>query len=123
MEPRKAQRSCARSSPCAARHRPAAVTALYLDGISLPEQVYAELDFDGVLADIEQALAQASPALHDTWMGPEETALYFFGSDAEDMCKRAAATLRRNPVCQNARVVLRHGHPSLPRREVRLPRH
>jgi hypothetical protein len=97
--------------------------ALYLDGITLPEQVYAELDFDGVLADIEQVLAQASPALHDTWMGPEETALYFFGSDAEDMLKRAEATLRRIPVCQNARVVLRQGHPSLPRRELRLPRH
>ena len=97
--------------------------ALYLDGTSLPEQVYAELDFDGVLADIEQAIAPASPALHDTWMGPEETALYFFGSDAEDMFERAEATLRRIPVCQNARVVLRHGHPSLPRREVRLPRH
>jgi hypothetical protein len=97
--------------------------ALYLDGTSLPEHVYAELDFDGVLADIEQVLGQASPALHDTWMGPEETGLYFFGSDAEDMFKRTEATLRRIPVCQNARVVLRHGHPSLPRREVRLPRH
>ena len=97
--------------------------ALYLDGVSLPEQVYAELDFDRVLADIEQVLAQATPALHDTWMGPEETGLYFFGSDAEEMFKRAEPTLRRIPVCQNARVVLRHGHPSLPGREVRLPRH
>lgn len=66
------------------------------------------------------AVRQASPALHDTWMGPEETALYFFGSDAEDMLQRAEATLRRIPICQNARVVLRQGHPSLPRRE---PRH
>jgi hypothetical protein len=97
--------------------------ALYLDGVSLPDQVYADLDLDGVIADIEHALAQASPALHDTWMGPEETALYFFGSDAEDMFKRAEPTLLHIPVCQNARVVLRHGHPSLPRREVRLPRH
>ena len=96
--------------------------AVYLDGVSLPEQVYAELDFDAVVADIEHALAQASPALHDTWMGPEETALYFFGSDAEEMFKRAEPTLRRIPVCQNARVVLRHGNPSLPTREVRLPR-
>ncbi len=91
-------------------------------GVSLSDQVYADLDFDGVLADIEQALAQASPALHDTWMGAEETALYFFGSDAEDMLQRAEATLRRIPLCQNARVVLRQGHPSLPRRELRLPR-
>jgi hypothetical protein len=62
------------------------------------------------------------PALHDTWMGPEETALYFFGSDADEMFKRAESTLLRLPICQNARVVLRHGHLSLPRREVRLPR-
>jgi hypothetical protein len=97
--------------------------ALYLDGVSLPQQIYEELDFDAVLAEIKQALAQPIPALHDTWMGNEETALYFFGPDAEDMFKRAEATLLRIPVCQNARVVLRHRHPSLPRRELRLPRH
>lgn len=97
--------------------------ALYLDGVSLPDKVYAELDLNAVLADFERALAQASPAFHDTWSGPEETALYFFGSDAEEMFRRAEATLLRFPICQNARVVVRHGHPSLPRREVRLPRH
>src|SRR5262245_39731545 len=96
--------------------------ALYLDGVSLPDEVYSGLDFDKVVSEIEQALAQASPALHDTWMGAEETALYFFGSDAEEMFRRAEATLLRIPICQNARVVLRHGHPSLPRREMRLPR-
>jgi len=96
---------------------------LYLDGVSLPQQVYSELDFDAVVADIEKALAQASPALHDTWSGPEETALYFFGSDAEEMLRRAETTLLRTPVCQNARVVLRHAKPSPPRRELRLPRH
>jgi len=97
--------------------------AVYLDGVGLPDQVYADLDFDQTLAEIEQALAQNGPALHDTWTGPEETALYFFGPDADEMFKRVEPTLRRIPVCQNARVVLRYGHPSLPPREVRLPRH
>jgi hypothetical protein len=97
--------------------------ALYLDGVNLPDEVYAELDFDAVLAEIEQALAQPTPALHDTWTGNEETGLYFFGDDAEAMWTRAEATLRRLPICQNARVVLRHNHPDLPGREIRLPRH
>lgn len=96
--------------------------AVYLDGINLPDQVYAELDFEAVLAEIEAALAQPSPALHDTWTGNEETGLYFFVSSAEDAFARAEPALHRIPICQNARVVLRHGHPDLPRREIRLPR-
>ena len=97
--------------------------ALYLDGISLPDQVYQELDFDAVVAEIEAALAQPGPALHDTWTGNEETGLYFFVPSAEEAFARAEPTLRRTPICQNARLVLRHGHPGLPRREIRLPRH
>jgi hypothetical protein len=97
--------------------------ALYLDGVGLPEEVYSNLDFEAVLAELEIAFQLPYPALHDTWMGAEETALYFFGDNAEEMLKRADSTLKRLPVCQNARIVLRHGHSSLPRREVRLPRH
>ena len=97
--------------------------ALYLDGVGLPDQVYADLDFDSVLSEIEAALAQPGRALHDTWMGNEETGLFFFVPSADEALARLEPTLRRIPVCQNARVVLRHGRPDLPRREFRLPRH
>jgi hypothetical protein len=96
--------------------------AIYLDGVTLPDAVYAELDFAAVVTQIERALAEPIPSLHDTWNGNEETALYFFGGNAEEMWTRVEPTLRQIPVCQNARVVLRHNHPDLPRREIRLPR-
>ena len=71
----------------------------------------------------ESALAQPGPAVHDTWTGNEETGLYFFVLSAEEAFARAEPPLRRIPICQNARLVLRQGHPGLPRREIRLPRH
>lgn len=96
------------------------VVAVYLDGVSLPADVYETLDFDSLLEDLEKAFG--SP-LRGNWPGPQETALYYYGSSAEAMFADAEPTLGRLPICQNARVVLRQGHPSLPSRTVRLPRH
>jgi hypothetical protein len=94
--------------------------ALYLDGISLPEEVYAALDFEQLVEELEASLGAK---LRSTWMGPEETALYYSVPDAEAVFAQAEPVLRSIPVCQNARVVLRHGHPTSNPREIRLPRH
>lgn len=56
------------------------------------------------------------------WQGPEETGVFFFGPDAEAMFVRVEPVLRRLPIGQNARVVLRHGKQELNPREVRLPK-
>jgi len=97
--------------------------AIYLDGVGLPQKVYDELDLSAVLDEITTALGPGTELLQSNYGGPTETGFYFYGANADKMFASAEPTLRRIPVCQNARVVLRYGNPSLPRREVRLPLH
>ena len=95
--------------------------AIYLDGTSLPDEVYAELDFEATVAAIGAAAGDDS--YRGFWQGPEETALFLFGPDAEAMFARVEPVLRRLPIGQNARVVVRYGKPSSSPREIRMPRH
>jgi hypothetical protein len=95
--------------------------AIYLDGTSLPAEVYADLNFDEVVNEI--AAAAGPESYRGFWQGPEETGVFYFGANAEDMFARVEAVLRKLPIGQNARVVIRHGKPSLNPREVRIPRH
>jgi hypothetical protein len=94
--------------------------AIYLDGVSLPDEVYEKLDFDAVIAELETAAGAGS--YRNFWQGPEETGLFYFGPDAEAMFTNVEPVLRRLPIGQNARIVVRAGKPSLNPREVRLPR-
>ena len=95
--------------------------AIFLDGTTLPEQVYADLDFDTVVTELGAAAGEGSS--RGFWQGPEETGLFFFGPDAEAMFARVEPVLGRLPIGQNARVILRHGKPELNPRDVRMPRH
>lgn len=95
--------------------------AIHLDGTSLPDEVYAGLDFDAVVEQIGSAAGDGS--YRGLWQGNEETALFFFGDDADAMFARVEPVLRALPIGQNARVVLRHGKSGLNTREVRMPRH
>src|SRR5262245_371758 len=81
--------------------------AIYLDGTTLPDEVYATLDFDGVIEEI--AAAAGPDSFHAFSQGAEDTGLFYFGSSADDMFARVEPILRRLPIGQNARVVIRHG--------------
>lgn len=94
--------------------------AIFLDGVSLPDDVYATLDFDQVVTAIGNAAGPDS--YHGCWQGNEETGLFFFGSDAEDMFTRVEPVLRTLPIGQNARVVVRHAKDTGQSRTVRMPR-
>jgi hypothetical protein len=95
--------------------------AILLDGTSLPDEVYADLDFDAVIGELGAAAGDDS--FHGFAQGNEETSLFFFGPDAERMFERVEPILRRLPIGQNARVILRHGKKELNSREVRMPRY
>jgi hypothetical protein len=95
--------------------------AVHLDGTSLPDEVYADLDFEAVVAELGEAAGAGS--YRGFSQGPEETGLFFFGRDADAMFSRVEPVLRRLPIGQNARVVIRFGKASLNPREVRMPRH
>lgn len=94
--------------------------AVFLDGTSLPDEVYEDLDFDDLVGQIGALAGQDS--YHGFWQGSEETGLFFFGPSAEEMLTRVEPLLHELPIGQNARVVLRHGNPGLQPRTVRIPR-
>jgi hypothetical protein len=95
--------------------------AVFLDGIGLPDDVYANLDFDAMVGELGRAAGDNS--FRGTWQGSQETGLFFFGLDAEAMFSRMEGVLQRLPIGQNARVVVRHGKQSFEPREVRMPMH
>jgi hypothetical protein len=95
--------------------------AIFLDGTSLPDEVYADLDFEAVIGEI--GAAAGNDSFHGFSQGDEETGLFFFGPDAEAMFTQVEPVLRRLPIGQNARVLLRHGKKRVSPREVRMPRH
>jgi len=95
--------------------------AIYLDGLSLPDEVYADLDFEQVVKDIGDLVGPDS--YHGAVEGAEETGILFFGANAEDMIARVEPLLRELPIGQNARVVVREGRNGSPQRTIRIPRH
>jgi hypothetical protein len=94
--------------------------AVYLDGVTLPDEVYADLDFDQLISELEAAAGEGSYRGH--WQGAEETGLYFFGPNAEELFARLEPALRARPIGQNARIVVNTGKSAGPSRTVRLPR-
>jgi hypothetical protein len=94
--------------------------AVYLDGTTLPDEVYANLDFDELVTRLSEAAGADS--YHGYWSGPEETGLFFFGRDAEATFSALEAVLRQMPIGQNARVVVRTTRESVLNRTVRIPR-
>ena len=95
--------------------------AVYLDGITLPDDVYANLDFDELVRTLTAAGGDGS--FHGCWQGAEETGLFFFGRDAEELFSRIEPALRVMPIGQNARLVVRSGRDTSRSRTVRMPRH
>lgn len=94
--------------------------AIYFDGLSLPDEIYANLDFDEVTTQLSE---RAGPdSFRSVWQGNEETGLFFFGSSAEDMFARTQPLLHTLPIGQNARVVIRQGKAEFQPRTVRIPR-
>ena len=87
----------------------------------MPDEVYANLDFEAVVAEI--GAAAGNDSYHGFWQANEETGLFFFGVDAEAMFVRVEPILRRLPIGQNSRVVIGAGKRDLNPREVRMPRH
>jgi len=94
--------------------------AVYLDGITLPDEVYANLDFDDLVDKL--TTAAGADSYHGCWQGAEETGLFFFGASAEAIFARLEAVLQQVPIGQNARVVIRQAPDVSLHRTVRMPR-
>jgi len=88
--------------------------AVFLDGTSLPHEVYETQDPNNLIARLNLALeADNLGQFRSHWRGPTETALFLYGKDAEAMKEAMLPVLTSEPLCQKAEVVVRYGrHPS-----------
>jgi hypothetical protein len=76
--------------------------ALYLDGTSLPQEVYESSDVDFIMDELQRL---SEGRILSTWDGPTETALYLYGPSFSAMQASIAPFLASYPLCQNCRVV------------------
>ena len=83
--------------------------AVYLDGVSLPDEVYEQLDIDEFAERLAAAAASVGGESRATWSGASETAFYQYGPSAAAMLDALSPVLDAYPVCQNARIVIREG--------------
>jgi hypothetical protein len=97
--------------------------AIYLDGVTLPDAVYQTTNINELAGEITARISPVGGAIRGSWVGPTETSIYIYGPSSEAMFEQLEPLLRAYPLCQNARVVVRHGKPSLGTRTVRLSRH
>jgi hypothetical protein len=96
--------------------------AVYLDGTSLPDEVYAQTDIDALMARLAGAVESAGGELRSTWSGPSETALFHYGPSADAMMVALKPVFDDFAICRNARVLIRQGAYG-DTRTIRLPRH
>jgi tetratricopeptide (TPR) repeat protein len=79
-----------------------------LDGIHLPEWVYESCDIATLENRLEAVLEmeeQGELDGHET--GPENTTLFLYGADANELFRAIEPVLRKYPLCQGARVTIR----------------
>ena len=77
---------------------------VYLDGVNLPDEVYATSDVNVVIEELDRRLSGRGE-MQSYWQGPRETALYFYGVNAEEMKGLMRDFLDTYPLCAGARVV------------------
>lgn len=96
--------------------------AIFLDGVSLPDEVYQTSDINELADKINEILdEQPSGEIRSSWAGPQETALFIFSTNAQETFAALAPLLHSFPLAQNARIVIRHGKPELNPETVRIP--
>jgi hypothetical protein len=77
---------------------------VYLNGTDLPDDVYQECDVNEVVEQINRLLGDRG-AIQSHWQGPTETALYLYGTSADEMRTLISGFMAEYPLCQRARVV------------------
>ncbi|MDQ4080900.1 MAG: hypothetical protein M3125_09095 [Gemmatimonadota bacterium] len=95
--------------------------AVYLDGVSLPKEVYERTNIQEVVQRLAEAVESVGGEWRGSWSGPSETALYQFGPSADVMLDALSPVFDSFAICQNARVVIRQGSDGTTR-TVRVPR-
>lgn len=77
--------------------------ALTLDGTGLPDEVYENNDINEVIGVLTSELGQDAE-LQSWWEGPENTALYFYGEDADALRRVLESAAGRFALARNSTV-------------------
>lgn len=97
-------------------------TAVFIDGQTLPMDVYTTSDVNVVIANLQTSLEKERlGGLRSYWEGTKETALFFFGANAEAIATAFRPILVKEALCQNARLVKRYGRHPKGAAEERVP--
>ena len=100
---------------------PQQAVLVHLDGTGLPDHIYQECDLATIEDQLIEVIARNKLGEFDgNEVGPSETTLFMYGPDAERLFAGIEPILRGYPLCQGARVEIRHGGPGAQTREVRL---
>jgi hypothetical protein len=93
---------------------------VYLDGVGLPHEVYAALDFPAFYGALDMVARAEGGGARSVWGGPTETGVHLAARDAEALRDKLVALWNEHPILQNARLVVRRSIDG--RAETRLPR-
>lgn len=77
--------------------------ALYINGADLDDSVYEECDINVVIEEIDRLLGKTGK-MYSHWVGPRETALYFYGSSFDSMNSSIADFVNSYPLCEKCRI-------------------
>jgi len=92
-----------------------------LRGSSLPDEVYEKYDISTLEDQLREAIEKKKLGEFDgNEFGPQETVLYMYGPDAEQLFAGVESVLRAYPLCKEGVAVIRRGPPGAPQREVNL---
>jgi hypothetical protein len=86
--------------------------SVYLDGTSLPDEVYQTTDINAVIERVAEAVGAVGGELRGIWNGSAETALHHYGPSAEAMLDALEPLFEEYPIFENARIVMRRGQKS-----------
>lgn len=95
-------------------------TALFLDGVGLPQAIYDATDINELAHQLETALDRTQTGeIRGSWAGKSETSLLMYGPSADAIAQAIAPVIQSYPLCHNSRLIVRYRHPEGPLREER----
>jgi hypothetical protein len=79
--------------------------ALFLDGVTLPDEIYETYDLDQLVEAANERMALGGGGrFFSHWQGSRETGLYFYGPSFARMNAALEPLVATYPLCQGARI-------------------
>ena len=77
--------------------------AVFLNGVDLPDEVYAECDFETIVDEFNRLMGDKGQ-YRGYWQGERETGVYCYGPSYSEMKAAIQPFVQSYPLCQGARI-------------------